>query len=115
MSTSKRLQREARWRAIIKRQVTGGSSVAGFCRREELAVSTFHWWRRRLNSQVRERVQWIEAEGLAPVPAGLSESGPAVRVGTGCGLWIEFAAPPAAELLCAALEVLRLPEGRSSC
>src|SRR5204863_7260956 len=96
MSTTKRLQREARWRAIIKRQGTGGVSVAGFCRREGLAVSTFHWWRRRLGSQVREKVQWIEAEGQAPVPAGLAGAGPAGRVGTGCGLWIEFAVPPAA-------------------
>ena len=91
--------------------------MAGFCRREGLAVSTFHWWRRRLGSQGREKVQWIEAEGLAPAPApaGLAETGPAVRVGTGCGLWIEFAVPPAAELLCAALHVLRLPEGGASC
>jgi len=115
MSTTKRLQREARWRAIIKRQLTGGASVAGFCRREKLAVSTFHWWRRRLNSQVRENVQWIEAQGLAPVPEGLAGAGPAVRVGTGCGLWIEFAAPPAAELLSAALHALHPREGGTSC
>ena len=115
MSTTKRLQREARWRAIIKRQEIGEASVAGFCRREGLAVSTFHWWRRRLGSQVRENVQWIEAEDLAPVPAVLVGTGPAVRVGTGCGLWIEFAVPPAAELLCAALHALRLPEGGASC
>ena len=115
MSTTKRLQREARWRAIIKRQVNGLDSAAGFCRREGLAVSTFHWWRRRLGSQVGESVQWIDVEDLAPVPAGLAGTGPAVRVGTGCGLWIEFAAPPAAEVLCAALHALRLPEGRSSC
>jgi hypothetical protein len=115
MSTTKRLQREARWRAIIKRQLTGGASVAGFCRREGLAVSTFHWWRRRLNAQVRENVHWIEAQGLAPVPAGPAGASPAVRVGTACGLWIEFAAPPAAELLCAALHALRLPEGRGAC
>ena len=115
MSTSKRLPREARWRAIIRRQATEGSSVAGFCRREGLAVSTFHWWRRRLRSQVRQKVQWIEAEGLAPVPPGPAGAGPAVRAGSGCGLWIEFAAPPAAELLCAALQALRAPKGGASC
>ena len=112
MSTSKQLQREARWRAIIKRQVSGSAGVAGFCRREGLAVSTFHWWRRRLENPVREAVQWIEAEGPALPPAG---AGPAVRAGTGSGLWIEFAAPPAAELLSAALRALHPREGGASC
>lgn len=115
MSTSKRLQREARWRAIIKRQTSGSADVAGFCRREGLAVSTFHWWRRRLSSQVRERVQWIEAEGPGPVPAGLAGACPAVRAGCASGLWIEFAAPPAVELLSAALRALHPQEGGASC
>lgn len=115
MSTSKRLQREARWRAIIKRQVSGSAGVAGFCRREGLAVSTFHWWRRRLRDQVRERVQWIETEAPALLRAGPEGAGPAVRVGSASGLWIEFAAPPAAELLSAALHALHPREGRASC
>lgn len=115
MSTSKRLQREARWRAIIKRQMSGSVSVAGFCRREGLAVSTFHWWRRRLRTPVRDRVEWIEAERPALLPAGPDGTGPAVKAGNSGGLWIEFAAPPAAELLSVALLALRLPEGAASC
>jgi len=115
MSTSKRLQREARWRAIIERQRSGRAGVAGFCRREGLAVSTFHWWRRRLEPEVRERVEWIEAERPALLPAGPAGAGPAVRVGNSGGLWIEFAAPPAAELLSAALRALHPREGGASC
>ena len=115
MSTSRQLQREARWRAIIKRQVSGSAGVAGFCRREGLAVSTFHWWRRRLESPVREAVQWIEAEGPALPAAGSAGAVPAVRAGTGSGLWIEFASPPAAELLSAALRALHPREGGASC
>jgi hypothetical protein len=112
---SKRLQREARWRAIIKRQRSGSAGVAGFCRREGLAVSTFHWWRRRLRTPVRESVEWIEAEEPALLPAGMAGAGPAVRAGSADGLWIEFAAPPAVELLSAALCALRPSEGGGSC
>jgi hypothetical protein len=118
MSTSKRLQREARWRAIIKRQMSEGVSVAVFCRREGRAVSTFHWWRRRLGLAARERVEWIETEGLALLPAGPAGPAgavPAVRAGSASGLWIEFAAPPAVELLSAALCALRPSEGGGSC
>ena len=95
--------------------------MAGFCRREGLALSTFHWWRRRFASPVRDNVQWVEAEAPALLPSGLSgPSGPAgaglaVRVGTASGLWIEFAAPPGRELLSAALHALRATEGGASC
>ena len=101
--------------------------MAGFCRREGLALSTFHWWRRRFASPVRDNVQWVEAEAPALLPSGpsgpsglsglsgLSGAGPAVRVGTASGLWIEFAAPPGTELLSAALHALRATEGGASC
>ena len=109
----KNLQRENRWRSIIQRQSGGRTSVTEFCRREGLALSTFHWWRRRLAVAARERVKWIEAAGPAieAVPEG---GAPAVRLGSGDGLWIEFAAVPAAELLSAALSALR-PGGGASC
>jgi hypothetical protein len=115
MNASKRLQREARWRVIINRQLSGSGSVAGFCRREGLAVSTFHWWRRRLGEPVRQTVQWIEAQAPALVPPGPAGDSPAVRMGNAGGLWIEFAAPPAADLLRAALDALRAPEGGDPC
>lgn len=126
MSTTKRSQREARWRAVIKRQMSGRLGVAGFCRQEGLALSTFHWWRRRLASPVREEVQWIEALALPPAPAlpmlaagtsgvVMAGPGPALRAGTSSGLWIEFATVPGAELLSAALHALRATEGGASC
>lgn len=117
---STRSQREARWRAIIKRQMSGDAGVAGFCRQEGLALSTFHWWRRRLESPVMDKVQWVEAQAPALLPAGtagavMAGPGPSVRVGTASGLWIEFAAPPGTELLRAALHALRATEGGASC
>lgn len=59
-------------------------------------------------------MQWIEATGPALLPAAPAGGGPAVRVGTGSGLMIEFAAPPAAELLVAVVRAL-CPEGGASC
>ena len=120
MSSSKRSQREARWRAIIQRQMSGRLGVAGFCRQEGLALSTFHWWRRRLESAVRDEVQWIEAQASALLPAGtagavMAGPGPALRAGTASGLWIEFATLPGAELLSATLHALRATEGGASC
>lgn len=122
MSISKRSQREARWRAIIRRQMSGRLGVAGFCRQEGLALSTFHWWRRRLESPVRDEAQWIEAEAPAlPLVPGEASGAvmagpvPALRAGTAGGLWIEFATPPGIELLRAALRALRAAEGGTSC
>lgn len=48
MTEARNLQREARWRELVRRQAAGRLSVADFCRREGVALSTFHWWRRRL-------------------------------------------------------------------
>ena len=108
MSNTKNLLREARWRGIVRRQMAGRAGAAEFCRREGLALSTFHWWRRRLQRPQPAAIEWIEAQP-ATVPfaeTACSGIGPAVRVGTYSGLWIEFASSPSAELLAAALLVL---------
>ena len=108
MANTKNLLRETRWRGIVRRQMAGQVGAAEFCRREGLALSTFHWWRRRLERPQSAAVEWIEAQA-ATLPSAVtacSGSGPAIRVGTGSGLWIEFASSPSAELLAAALLVL---------
>jgi len=46
MSTSRRTAEQ--WAQWIDRQRRSGTSVAGFCARHGLAVSSFHRWRRRL-------------------------------------------------------------------
>ena len=106
MSNSKNLLREARWQEIIRRQLRSQGSAADFCRREGVALSTFYWWRRRLDLSNPKEVQWVEAQGASLLQALPAGSVPAVRAGTGTGLWIEFAAPPAADLLAAALTAL---------
>jgi hypothetical protein len=108
MSESTQAERESRWRGIIGRQRAGRMGVAEFCRREGIALSTFHWWRRRLGIGVPGAVQWIEARGAEVHLAAAAAARPpaAVRMGTGAGLWVEFAEAPPADLLAAALQAL---------
>lgn len=47
-TTTKRDQREARWRKLIDRQAVSGRSVAAFCRDESIPAQTFYWWKARL-------------------------------------------------------------------
>ena len=109
--------REARWRNIVRRQADGRAGVAEFCRREGLALSTFHWWRRRLALRESEAIQWVEARA-ASVPSAVmaapGAAGPAVRVCSPSGLSIEFASLPSADLLVSALLVLHSTH-RNSC
>ncbi len=96
----------------MQRQQASGLGVAEFCRREGVALSTFHWWRRRLaqtdgvRGSVSAAVQWIEAvPGDGPREAAASPAAVCVRGGD--GLCIEFAAVPAAEVLRAAVAALQ--------
>lgn len=106
MSNVTSLKREARWREIVRRQAAGEWCIAEFCRREGVALSTFHWWRRRLSGNGLAAVEWIEAQGAGLPSAAPTAAGPAVRAGTGTGLWIEFSVPPEPALLVAALTAL---------
>jgi hypothetical protein len=54
--------RSARWRGLLARQISSGLSVAAFCRREGVALSTFHWWKRKLVSVTRGTTSHGEAE-----------------------------------------------------
>jgi hypothetical protein len=40
-----------RWRALLDQHRASGLSIVAFCRRHELAVATFHFWKRRLLHQ----------------------------------------------------------------
>ena len=51
-----RIRRSAQeWRKILARCERGGQSHREFCKREGLALSTFQWWRRKLEAVRRER------------------------------------------------------------
>lgn len=109
-------ERSARWRGLLARQSSSGLSVAAFCRREGVALSTFRWWRRKLAVTGRratlDAVDWVEAQPLTtPSPPGDA----AVRLGNARGIWIEFAACPAPDVLRATLHALHEVRGGASC
>ena len=109
-------ERSARWRGLLARQSSSGLGIAAFCQREDVALSTFHWWRRKLAVTGRratlDAVDWVEAEPLA-TPARAGEA--AVRLGNARGIWIEFAACPAPDVLRATLHALHEVKGGASC
>jgi transposase-like protein len=68
MAKSERdLEKERHWRDVLKRQAASGLNVRAFCRREEIAESAFHSWRRT----IRERDGDVKPASPAPtfVPA----------------------------------------------
>lgn len=48
--------KEARWRARLKRHATTGLSVRAFCRRERVTESAFYFWRRVIAERDGEKV-----------------------------------------------------------
>jgi hypothetical protein len=59
-----------KWRELVERQRSGGLSVAGFCARHGIAVSSLYAWRRRLGAAPA----FVEAM-VADVPAGARSLG----------------------------------------
>jgi len=58
-------RREARWRKLIERQQSSGTSIRGFCRGRGITESAFHYWRRELRRRDAERQQRTEPEPSA--------------------------------------------------
>ena len=55
-SNRTRIRRSAQeWKKILARCERGGQRHREFCKREGLALSTFQWWRRKLEAVRRER------------------------------------------------------------
>ena len=66
-------ERERFWRETIKRQAASGLSVREFCRREQLAETSFFAWRRT----IRQRDGEMESsDGPAFVPAVVTNTSP---------------------------------------
>ena len=45
------LKKERQWRGVLERQAASGLSARAFCRREEIAESAFHFWRRTIRAR----------------------------------------------------------------
>jgi len=78
VSGSKRVRRSADdWREILEQQRASGLSQVAFCRREEIALSTFARWKQRLAAQpeigsesVANEPGWIELPSIAQSGSG---------------------------------------------
>lgn len=54
MSSTHRIRRSAKqWQELIEEQARSGLSQAAFCKQEQLALSTFANWKRRLSGKAR--------------------------------------------------------------
>ena len=72
---------EAFWRRALKAHRHSGLTQAEFCRRNELSLSTFHYWRRRLretepelSTEPLEVDEFLEVQIRPPAVAGQSEA-----------------------------------------
>jgi transposase-like protein len=45
------LKKERQWRGVLARQGASGLNVRAFCRREQIAESAFHFWRRTIRAR----------------------------------------------------------------
>lgn len=78
VSGSKRVRRSADdWREILEQQRASGLSQVAFCRREEIALSTFARWKQRLAAQPKTGSEsvagepgWIELPSIEQSGAG---------------------------------------------
>lgn len=64
-------QREQFWREVLKRHASSGLSVREFCRREQLAETSFFAWRRTIRQRDEEQQP---SEQPAFVPATLTDT-----------------------------------------
>jgi len=55
------LKKEEVWRRRLRGQAASGLSIRGWCQREGLRETAFHWWRRELAQRA------AETPGFAPV------------------------------------------------
>ena len=65
--TRARRSREA-WRQSIEDWCSSGLSQVEFCKRHNLALSTFRWWRRRLSEEAHDETCGFVELHVAPEP-----------------------------------------------
>jgi len=83
---------QSRWTRIVQEQAASGLTVAEFCARRGLAVSTFYPWKRRLASEAAQTPRaatpaFVEAR-IAPAerrPVSADDHGCGVTIVLACG------------------------------
>lgn len=83
-----RESKEKSWARLIAEQEAGNETVRAFCRRLEIGVKAFYWWRRRLRDEEAVRFAVVETGRATTVGQewGLElvlVSGERLRIGRG--------------------------------
>jgi hypothetical protein len=60
-------RKAATWERRLQRFTASGTTVAEFCDREGVSISTFQYWRRRLGPRQHERIASPETPVFQPV------------------------------------------------
>ncbi len=63
------------WELIIEEWQNSGMSIVNYCRENEIAVATFHYWKKKISSEVTESDAFSEIKFTSD---------------HGSGLWFEF-------------------------
>ncbi len=56
-------EKEALWRERISRWEQSGLSITKFCKKENLPLSTFNWWKKRFKDEAFEPCGFVELSG----------------------------------------------------
>jgi transposase-like protein len=67
LGMDERIDGAGRWREILRRWDSSGLSIAAFCRRARVPVSSFYAWRRKLRAGGGRVVSGCAPEGFAEV------------------------------------------------
>jgi hypothetical protein len=90
------------WSEIFSDWQRSGESQHGYCRREEISISAFGYWRRKIERN-DDKHPFIKVNGLASLPGG-DEGGFTVRAG---GVLVELTGCESEELLSKVFRALK--------
>ena len=64
-----------KWKAIITNQMASGLTAAGYCRQEDLPISTFFYWKRTLRQELIAQMDTqVSKPAIVEVPLTVSET-----------------------------------------
>ena len=64
-----------KWKAIITNQMASGLTAAGYCRQEDLPISTFFYWKRTIRQELIAQMDTqVSKPAIVEVPLTVSET-----------------------------------------
>ena len=96
-------ERRAHWRRLVAAHQQSGLTVRAYCRRERLAESAFHFWKRQLKQEAAS----LSVAPCAFVPVAVAPSAAAVAIDLPSGATLRVSEGCSPQLLRSVLEALR--------